>query len=328
MTCKRIVAALSFCVAAAAHGEDLKVITAAVLYETGLAAPSIELRSVSEDGAVWRGSINGWTFSLARERPVDRGRRVVMEIRATPYDAHSSRRMYRDGLRAPDLDFDDAALSVRAGMRFRQGEHGFIEPALVIGDERIGGGAPLALRNAWRSPYAGFAVTQRIRFVTADDPFTNRIEGIDVTATAEAYHGNRTWMKAIAAEYGGVSAGRVHLQQTVAVFGGSGLDTVSAFLAGGSWDLLGPTAVYGTRYDEFRLLHRGLVASAGADVDVTRGFALGARAGALRSGSTHPTGAMLLATQRAGGFRIAAGVARSRHRTTMTITVIGAAFRP
>jgi hypothetical protein len=326
MSCKRAIAVVCFFASVTtARADDFRVLTAAVLYESGLAAPAIELRSVAADGSLWRGGISGWSLSLGRERPLDHDRRIILDVTATPYDAHSSKRIYRDGVRRRDLEFDDAALTARAALRFRQSEHASIEPGIVIGKEIIGNDAPTILRDAWRSPYAGISVIQRIRFVTAEDPFTNRIDGIVVTATGEAYHGNRTWTRAMVTENGGASFDRIHLRQSLAAFRGSSLDTVSAFLIGGSWDLLGPTAVYGRRYGEFRV-NRGINANAGVDFAITSSFELGLRASAFRSGSNHTTGTMLQATQRLGGYRLTAGVGRSNHRTTVTATVSGAVF--
>ncbi|MBV8543196.1 MAG: hypothetical protein JO093_05995 [Acidobacteria bacterium] len=326
MTCKRALAILCFVSATAtARADDVRVLTGAVLYESGLAAPSIELRSVAQDGSLWRGGINGWSFSLGRERLLDHNRRLIFEVTATPYDAHSSKRIYRDGVRRRDLEFDDAAFTARAALRFRESEHASIEPGVVVGKEIIGNDAPAALRDAWRSPYAGVTVTQRIRFITAEDPFTNRIDGINVTATGEAYHGNRTWTRAMVTENGGASFGRIHFRQSLAAYRGSSLDTVSAFLIGGSWDLLGSTAVYGRRYAEFRV-NRGINGNAGADFAITRSFDLGLRVSAFRSGSLHTTGTLLQATQRLGGYRLTAGAGRSNHRTTVVATVGGAIF--
>jgi hypothetical protein len=326
MTSKHAIAVLCFFAAVtSARGDDLRVLTAAVLYESGLAAPSIELRSVAADGSLWRGGINGWSLSLGRERLLNHDRRLILEVTATPYDAHSSRRIYRDGVRRRNLEFDDAAITARGAVRFRESEHASVEPGVVVGKEIIGNNAPTALRDAWRSPYAGISVIQRIRFITAEDPFTNRIDGIVVTATAEAYHGNRSWTRAIVTENGGASFGRMHLRQSLAAYRGSHLDSVSAFLIGGSWDLLGPTAVYGRRYAEFRV-NRGINANGGADFAITRSLDLGLRVSAFRSGSTHTNGTMLQATQRVGGLRLTAGAGRSQHRTIVMATVSGAMF--
>jgi hypothetical protein len=210
-------------------------------------------------------------------------------------------------------------------VRFRESEHASIEPGIVVGKEIIGTDAPLGVRDAWRSPYAGVTVIQRIRFITAEDPFTNRIDGIDIGATGEAFHGNRTWTRAIVTENAGASFGRIHLRQSLAAYRGRSLDTVSAFLIGGSWDLLGSTAVYGRRYAEFRV-NRGINGNGGLDFAVTRSFDLGLRVSAFRSGSTHTTGTMLQATKRVRGYRLTVGAGRSNHRTTVAATVGGAVF--
>jgi hypothetical protein len=327
MNCKRALAVLAFCAAAfAARADDLQLAAATLLYESGQAAPSIELRSIAEDGAVWRAGINGWALSLARERPLERGRRLILDVTATPYDAHSSRRIYRHGERAEELEFDDAALVVRGGLRIRQGEHATFEPMLVAGYERIGEEAPPSLRDAWQLPYAGIAVTERLRFVTADDPFLGRIDGVDLSATGEAYRGNRTWTRITLAESAGLPLGRLHLRQSFAAFGGSGLDEVSAFLVGGSWDLLGPLAVYGTRYAELRV-DRGVTLNAGADYALTPSLEVGVRGGAFHGQSLRATGAMVVLTARTRGLRIVAGAGRSDGRTTVMVTAGGGMFR-
>src|SRR5262245_19338384 len=325
MRCSCVLAVAVLC-AAAARAENLRIVSAALLYETGLLAPSIELRSVAEDGASWRTGINGWTFGLDRERLLDGGRRLTVGMTVTPYNAHSSRRMFLQGTRVRDVEFNDAAVTASAGLRIRQGDHASIEPAIVVGKEWIGDNAASAVRDAWRKPYAGVAVAQRVRFVTADDPLAARLEGVDVTSRLEAYRGDRTWTRATITERAGTTIGRLHLHQSLAAFGGSELDTVSAFLVGGGWDLLGPFAVVGRRYAEFRL-NRGIIGNGGADVAVGRGFALGVRGSAFRGTSTRASGAMLLVTRRAGGLRLTAGAARSGDSTTLTLTVAGAVFR-
>jgi hypothetical protein len=120
MTFKRAIAVLCFFAAiTSARADDVRVLTAALLYESGLAAPSIELRSVAADGSLWRGGINGWSLSLGRERLLNHDRRLILDITVTPYDAHSSKRIFRDGVRRRDLEFDDASLTARAFPRER-----------------------------------------------------------------------------------------------------------------------------------------------------------------------------------------------------------------
>jgi hypothetical protein len=326
MSCKHIAIVASALFAFAAHGADVQVATAALLYETGQLAPVVELRSVAEDGATWRGGISGWTLSLTREKPVDRGRRLILGITATPYNAHSSRRIYVDGRREQALEFDDAAFTARAGMRIRQGEHASIEPAFVIGIERLGAQAPRTLRDMWRSPYAGGQLTERLRFITADDPLLGRIDGLDAALTLEAYRGNRTWTRAMLAATAGRRFGRVHVQQTLAAFSGSNLDTVSAFLLGGSWDQLGPQAIYGRRYAELRVKN-GVNANTSLDFALTETLDLGVRGSVFRASSDDGRGTLLVITRHAGGIRMTAGAGRSGGHTTIVATLGGAIFR-
>jgi hypothetical protein len=120
--------------------------------------------------------------------------------------------------------------------------------------------------------------------------------------------------------------GVLHLRQSLALLHGTGLDTVSAFLAGGSWDALGPLAIYGTRYAEFRI-KRGAVASAGVDLPVG-GFELGARASVMRAPATRASGALLEVSRRFGGVHVTAGVGRSGRRTSWIASAGTALFHP
>jgi hypothetical protein len=326
MKCKRALAAAVLMLAGAARGDDLRVASGAILYESGLAAPAVELRSIDESGATWRASVTGWTIGVTREKPVERGRRLIFSINATPFDAHSSRRLFRDGVRDRALEFDDAAFDVRAGMRIRESEHATLEPALVIGTEVLGDNAPHLLRDRWSGPYTGVAVTQRLRYVTADDPFRSRIDGFEIAATGEIYGGKRTWSKLLLTETAGVPFGRVHVRQSVALFGGSGIDEVNAFLVGGSWDALGATAIYGRHYAEFRV-PRGVSANIGTDVDLFRSLSAGVRASGFRGAGERATGVMLQLSGRLAGVRLTGGVGRSDGRRTVAASIGGALFR-
>ena len=310
----------------AAHAGEVKVITTELLYETGQVAPVVELRSVADDGSLWRFAIEGWTLSATRERTMSKRARWFATLSATPHDAHSSERIYRDGVRDRDLEFSDAAYSIRGGVRLSESDHASTEISAVVGREIIGDDASIDLRERWRTPYFGMRLTHRLRFVTAEDPLTGRIHGIEIDATGEGFGGRRAWARGIVTEEGGWPLARLHFRESIAVMNGSHLDEVSAFLTGGSWDATRAMAVYGTRYAEFRIT-RGGIASAGLDYSVTRSLEVGFRASALRVPSLHKSGALLQLTRKVGGLHVSIGAGKSKHRTTVVASIGGSIFR-
>lgn len=326
MGCRATLAVLLVLMSAVAHAGDSKLVTTELLYETGQVAPVVELRSIADDGSLWRFAVEGWTLSATRERTMTKQSRWFATLSATPHNAHSSERIYRDGARAHDLEFSDEAYSVRAGVRLSEGDHVSTEVSTVVGREILGDDAAPELREHWRTPYAGLQLTHRLRFVTAEDPITGRIHGIELAATAEGFGGRRAWSRGMLTEEGGWSVGRLHLRQTIALMTGSQLDEVSAFLTGGSWDALRASAVYGTRYAEFRIT-RGAIANAGLDYSLTPSFELGLRASVLRAPSLHKSGAMLQLTHKIGGLRLSAGAGKSDGRKTIVASVGGSVFR-
>jgi hypothetical protein len=317
---------LTLMVAAASRAGDVKVLTSALLYETGQAAPVVELRSRSDDGSLWRFAVEGWTLSATRERPMSRQWAWFATLSATPHNAHSSERIYRDGVRAHDLEFSDAAYSIRGGVRLSESDRASTEISAVVVREVIGDDATAELREPWRTPQVGMQLIHRLRFVTAEDPFTGRIHGVAITANAEGFGGGRAWARGALTEEGGWPLHRFHLRESVALMTSSHLDDVSAFLAGGSWDALRTTAVYGTRYAEFRVT-RGAIGSAGADYSITPSWELGFRASVLRAPALHKTGAMLQLTHKVGGLQLSAGAGKSDGRSTIIASVGGSLFR-
>ncbi len=311
--------------AATARAGDVRVFSSGLLYETGQAAPFLELRLLRDDHSSWRFALEGWTLSATRERPIDQRSRWFASLTATPHDAHSSERIYRDGKRARELEFGDASYSVRLGARLAPNEHASTEVSLIALREVLADDAPASLLERWNKPWLGMRLTQGVRFVSADDPLAGRIDGVAVTANAEGYGGRGSWAKGSLTEEGGMPLGRLHLRESVALMASSNLDTVSAFLTGGSWDALRTSALYGTRYAEFRI-ERGAIASVGADYRFST-WDVGARASVLRAPSLHKRGAMLQVAHKLGGMRLSLGAGKSNRRTTVVASIGGAVVR-
>jgi hypothetical protein len=327
MRCRTALAfVLTLIVAAASRAGDVRVVTSGLLYETGQLAPVAELRLISDDRSFWRFALEGWTLSATRERPIDHRSEWFATLSATPHDAHSSERIYRHGKRAPELEYSDASYSIRGGVRLAESDHASTELSLVALREFLGRDASPELREHWRTPAIGMRLTQRFRFVTAEDPLTGRIHGVQIAASAEGFGGRRSWARGSLTEEGGWPLRRFHLRQSLSLMTSSHLDDVSAFLAGGSWDTLRTTAIYGTRYAEFRIT-RGAVGSGGADFSITPSWELGLRASALRAPALHEKGTMLQLSHRVGGVSLSAGAGQSDGRLTIIASIGGSLLR-
>ncbi|HKR62363.1 MAG TPA: hypothetical protein VJZ00_01425 [Thermoanaerobaculia bacterium] len=268
---------------------DVRVLSGAVLIEPGQAAPVLKLRNIGTNGTTWELGVSGWTMSAEIER-----RRFFANVALTPLHAHSSNRIYVDGHRARELEFDSSSYIGTAGMRFHSNDRMTTELAGVLGRDE--------------STYAGVTLAQRYRRVTASDPFDTRIDGVELSALGELYSGGGTWSRLTLMESAGRTMGRVHLRQSAAVVAGSHLNRVRDFLLGGSWDALGPTAIFGRHYAEYRVT-RGIVANAGADYTLTPRWTLGARVSAFRAPSADATGAALQTTMHIRGAHVTVGVA-------------------
>jgi hypothetical protein len=92
------------------------------------------------------------------------------------------------------------------------------------------------------------------------------------------------------------------------VFGGRNLDTVSAMLVGGSWDLDFAGALVGYRYGEFRL-DRGVTVGGAASLQLSHAWDVGTRAAYLRTSGHSEYGAALETTVLWRGIAFNAGVA-------------------
>ena len=288
---------------------ETRLITAAVVAEPGQAAPAVSMRTISANGNMWDIGISGWTLSAGIERPIERGLRVIGSVAATPYNANSSTRIYEGGDRATALEYDAASYSARGGVRIRHNERSITELQLLVGHDVIGDDAPRTLSDDWDTPYAGAIGMHRYRRITAEDPFTMRIEGLDVTMRAETYGGaGRSWSRVTVSQTAGRTFGGTHLQQSTMLLAGANLDRVSSFLLGGSWDALGPEAIYGRRYAEYRVT-RGVIANGAADRALNERWTLGGRVSAFRAPDITSYGAALQTNVRARGLRITAGVA-------------------
>ncbi len=138
------------------------------------------------------------------------------------------------------------------------------------------------VRDFWEGPFFGVDVSHTYKKFSSESPLVAAFTGFLVNARAELFGGPETWSRVTLSLRSGAQVGKIHLRQSVLAMGSRNLNVVSRSLVGGSWDVLGETALYGHRYGEFRVA-RGVVANAGADYVLPRNWRVGIRASYLNS---------------------------------------------
>lgn len=267
--------------ASAAFGaEPQKLLVASVFVDPSIAAPVVRYSVDRGDGTSYALGLSGWTVDGEWTRRLSDSRALRFTADATPLNAHNSDRIYVNGRRAPELEYDNASYRARGGLRWTHSPRSTTDVLLVGLYESV----DLA---RWDHPYAGVELAHTYSIRNASESLISSFDGIEVTGRAELFAGNESWSRLSVIESAGRSFGRVHLRQSVALLQGSSLDTVNRFLAGGSWDALGGTAIYGLRYGELRL-ERAVIASGGADVRIGGNWRAGVR-GSYVDGDTEAT---------------------------------------
>ncbi|HUP62488.1 MAG TPA: hypothetical protein VNA69_18940 [Thermoanaerobaculia bacterium] len=150
--------------------------------------------------------------------------------------------------------------------------------------------------------------------IAADRPLVSSFDGLAVSARVEFFTGSEAWSRATVSQRAGRQLGKVHVRESLLVVTGKSLNVVNRFLAGGSWDALGESALYGYRYGEFRIA-RGVIANAGADYGLPRNWQVGVRGSYLRSDVADVFGVALNVskTRATFGFNMGVGMPQSRN---------------
>jgi hypothetical protein len=262
----------------AAGGEQLVV--AGVLGDSSIVAPLLRMATQREDGSRWTMSLEGSTIAGGWERPLDGRRRLFAAVDLTPLYAHASNRIYRDGVRDRQAEFDDSAFELRAGLGSEPSEGWSWRLGAVALYEALGKASDPSLETRWRDPYGGALWELTYERVRAEDVLRARLEGWRLVCAGRVLLGDETFFQQRAVLGWGRRPGRLYLGQSAALFAGGSLDTVNAFLLGGSWDTGGAGTLYGYRYAELRI-ERGAVLNLRADLTLGEGSSLGVRASML-----------------------------------------------
>lgn len=301
-------AAVAALLLAAAPAPAQKVLVANLLYESpSLLAPTVFMASSAPDGRAWRAGVSGWTASGEWSRRSTPARTVVVAAWLTPLNANASDRLFVDGTRAPELAYGNATAAASIGLRIQPAPAWSSELRLIARYERVDG-LPETTLHRWRKPFAGVEAVQVYQRITAEDPLRSHMEGLRVQARTEAFAGTRTWGRLTASVDAGHAAGPLLLRGHASYLLGHRLDTVSAFLVGGSWDAPGVHTLYGHPYAAFRI-HDGLLLRGGADAPLGGQWRLGIRAARLLSPGEPASGAMLRLATSLSGIGAYAGIA-------------------
>jgi len=261
----------------------------------------------SDEGREWTLGVVGWTLG-ADWRQADRPtRRRHLFVHVTPFNANNSDYFYSDGERDEPSEYDGSAAEVGGGIELthRRGWVGGYRALALY--ESVRGLPADRGGDRWNLPFVGAEVTEHYERLTAEEPFGSRWQGIKVDGRARIFSGARTWSQFSLRAGVGRRAGPIHYSGRGEVFGGHHLDTVSAMLVGGSWDLDFPGALVGYRYGEFRL-SRGATLGGATHLRLSRAWEVGTRAGYLRTAGRSEYGAGVELTSMWKGVSLNAGV--------------------
>ena len=282
---------LLLCLLALPVAAQTDTIVAGVAGDSSVVAPVVSWNRTQADGDTLSLGLTGWTISgeLTRRRnPRSRG---VVSLAVTPLNAYSGDRMYVNGVRAPELEFDASAVEATFGRVDPLSERWTSDVRLVVLSEKI---------DDVNANYAGLRTRQAWRRITAEDPLLMTFDGSEVSATAEVFAGSDTWSRIRLDQRFSRRWGRVRAGESVTAFHGHSLNTAHAFLIG----------TYGYRYAELRL-DRGVGVDVNLSYALTPSIALGAHAGALHSRELDARGAALDVTASWKGIGFRFGVAQA-----------------
>jgi hypothetical protein len=256
---------------------------------TRLVVPVFVLLATDDEGNEWSVGVTGWTLSAERRITIDSRRKRHLFARITPINAQSGRYVYRDGRRDASAEFNASSVELGGGLEVAHrsrwtGAYRVLAVYTPVQD------LDPTLVAYWKRPFAGVEIAHTYARVTAEELFGARWEGVKASGALQVFTGTNTWSRLQVRVGAGKRMGRLRLSGRGAAFTGQSLNTVSAFVIGGSWDLAPPELIAGYRYGEFRL-HRAAIAGAALDVRVRGAWDVGVRGSYLRGRAVDEAGA-------------------------------------
>jgi hypothetical protein len=273
-----------------------KVLVAGAVYESAdLIAPNGLLLILPHDsspsgraGVAWNVGLRGSTLMVEALKRFSTRFELLVGGDLTPFSANGSSRIYKDGRHEPDLGFTNRSYQARAGVRFQRASAWRTDLQLLALKESVDG----VDNDVWRRPYGGVGVAQSYRRVVSEDSLRSRFDGLKASAAAQGFFGSNAWWRGQVVAGGGKRIGNLFLRGQASAFGGHGLNTVSRFLVGGSWDAGEGLPLYGFHYAQFRV-NRGAVLNSGADFRLRGAWEVGIRGGYLNSPDKRARGAAI-----------------------------------
>lgn len=301
-----------------------------IVADSSIQAPVIVWTHVGMYGDTVSAGINGWTIFSEFGRPMAPRQRIVGSMELTPLRAHSSNRMYDGGQRIRSLEFHDTSVEMTFGRVDTVGERWISDLRGILIYERVHG-TDSRTQDFWSSPYGGIRTRQTYRHITAEDPLRLTFEGNEISAQADVLAGEHVWSRLRLDQRAGRRFDRVRAAESITLFHGSSMDTVSAFLAGGSWPVAGLRPLYGYRYAELRL-GRGVGVNGDLDFALRNSLAIAAHVSYLKAPRHIARGVALDLSGAWRGVGLRVGVAlpgesgRTRNRAVIYGSILGSSF--
>lgn len=327
IVCVLFVTLLSFGDARAAEPEPASLLVSSIFADSSVVAPVVWYRNTGPDGSGYRVGLSGWTIEGQWTDRRSTAHSLLLAAELTPMNAHNSNRVYENGERTEELDYDNASYRVGGGVRFHPGQNTQIDVLLVGLYESVDGLSEKIMRR-WEKPYAGLDFHYTFREVSDARPLIAQIDGIELSVHGEGFLGEDNWSRIAVSQQWGTTVGRLHLRQGSAAVLGTTDDFVNQSLVGGSWDALGGNAVYGLRQGELRT-GEALMGNFGADLRVAGNWYVGARTSLLVSEDLIQGYALNVSgTWRTFGFSGGVALAESTGDRTTTPQVYAALIVP
>lgn len=286
-----------------------RVVFAGAAYQsTPILAPVVFLMSSTDEDREWAMSVTGWTLGADAKQALSPKWKRHLFVRLTPIRAHASSTIFADGLRDRSREFSDASLELGGGFEVahRRGWTGAYR--VVATYDAVDRLRDPSVERFWRRPFVGIDVIERYQRVTSDDVFRPRWEGFKAEGTVRVLTGAETWSQLRVTAGAGRRVGPSFFTLNASAFAGHSLNTVSAFLIGGSWDVSSPDVLPGYHYAEFRLTSGGTVLG-GADIRLRGPWEVGVRSGVLYRHAAPVSGTAMQMTTVWRGALFSAGAA-------------------
>lgn len=257
--------------------DDRTLLVSGVFADSSIAGPVVRFTTDNYSLTLLGGTLEG---SWVKRQSKRHG--WILSADVTPFNAHLSNRIYVEGKRAHELEYEAASHRIRGGLRLTPTDRTTTDIQLVGLLERITDIDDAAVRSFWEGPFLGLDVSHAYQNFSSESPLIGAFNGFTAAARVEMFTGPETWSRVSIHQRSGRQFGKIHVRQSLLAMSGKNLNVVNRTLIGGSWDVLGETAMYGHRFGEYRVA-RGVLANAGADYVLPRNWRVGIRASYLRS---------------------------------------------